>query len=99
MMKIRPVVLLLVALLMAPAASGQTPDDRGFDPSGTRRGKLGTVPLMLGGKTLSYSYMAAFGFVGNLPSTSRKGYVVKGNVVEAVGIVSALRAAPTVAIP
>lgn len=60
-MRIRPIVFLLVMLLLAPLAASQTPDDRGFDPSGTWTSKLGTLTLMRAGDTLSFSYTAVFG--------------------------------------
>ena len=158
----------LVAFLFSSAAPGQTPDDRGFDPTGVWNGQHGPLALMRAGDTLSFSYSAVFGatahmcdgigvagflgdgtweyvdeqgtvsfttkggrvtmqttkgiasfcganwpgdtftkeswkpaftctvvapkahflIVGSLPPKPRKGYVVKGNVVEATGLVN-----------
>jgi hypothetical protein len=59
----RPALLaasLFTVLLSAPAL-GQTPDDRGFDPTGVWYGPHGPLALMRAGDTLSFSYSAAFG--------------------------------------
>ncbi len=51
---------LAAALLSAPAL-GQTPDDRGFDPTGAWQSEQGSLTLMRAGDTLSFSYTAVFG--------------------------------------
>jgi len=164
---------LTAALLAAPVSRTQTPDDRGFDPTGVWYGPHGPLALMRAGDTLSFSYSAAFGatahlcdgigvagfvgdgkweyvdeqgtvtittkdgkvtmqptkgipsfcganwpgdsftregwkpafrctvidpkarffVIGTLPSAKRKGFVVKGNVVEAIGLVNESSAA------
>ena len=168
----RPIALILAALtaalLAVQVAPAQTPDDRGFDPTGIWYGQHGPLALMRAGDTLSFSYSAVFGatahmcdgigvagfvgdgkwefvdeqgtvtfttkdgkvtvrttkgissfcganwpgdtfvkdgwkpafrckviqpkafffVVGTLPSARRKGYVVNGNVLEAIGLVN-----------
>jgi hypothetical protein len=54
-------VLFLAALLIHPPLGAQTPDDRGFDPSGTWYGQHGPLALVRAGDTLSFSYSAVFG--------------------------------------
>jgi len=60
------VVATLVALLLSPAARGQTPDDRGFDPTGVWYGQHGPLALMRAGDTLSFSYSGVFGATAHI---------------------------------
>ena len=52
---------LSVSIVAGAAGQIPTPDDRGFDPTGTWKGRHGTIVLARAGDTLSFSYSAVFG--------------------------------------
>lgn len=58
--------LLLLALLACGSAGAQTPDDRGFDPTGVWYGQHGPLALMRAGDTLTFSYSGVFGATAHL---------------------------------
>ena len=58
--------LLLLALLAAGPGGAQTPDDRGFDPTGVWYGQHGPLALMRAGDTLTFSYSGVFGATAHM---------------------------------
>jgi hypothetical protein len=56
----------LLALLVSGAATSQTPDDRGFDPTGVWYGMHGPLALMRAGDTLTFSYSGVFGATAHM---------------------------------
>ena len=65
-MKRRRVLLVLAALLVVPPLHAQTPDDRGFDPTGVWYGMHGPLALMRAGDTLTFSYSGVFGATAHM---------------------------------
>jgi hypothetical protein len=60
------VALLLAAALAGPQLLAQTPDDRGFDPTGIWYGQQGPLVLVRAGDTLSFSYSGVFGATAHI---------------------------------
>ena len=60
------VALLLAAALAGPQLLAQTPDDRGFDPTGVWYGQQGPLVLVRAGDTLSFSYSGVFGATAHI---------------------------------
>ncbi|MBK6404674.1 MAG: hypothetical protein IPF66_06345 [Holophagales bacterium] len=58
--------LLLLALLACSSAGAQTPDGRGFDPTGVWYGQHGPLALMRAGDTLTFSYSGVFGATAHI---------------------------------
>ncbi|MBK9376686.1 MAG: hypothetical protein IPN03_23955 [Holophagales bacterium] len=61
-----PWALLLLALLACSSAGAQTPDGRGFDPTGVWYGQHGPLALMRAGDTLTFSYSGVFGATAHI---------------------------------
>ncbi len=58
--------LVLLGLLASGWAGAQTPDDRGFDPTGVWYGQHGPLALMRAGDTLTFSYSGVFGATAHM---------------------------------
>ena len=59
-------LLSAAVLVVAAVATAQSPDDRGFDPTGLWMGQHGPLALMRAGDTLSFSYSAVFGATAHM---------------------------------
>ncbi len=65
-MKLSKSIVLLATLVLTPVLAAQTPDTRGFDPTGVWYGKHGPVALMRAGDTLTFSYSGVFGATAHM---------------------------------